>query len=309
MSRHLLTGPVRGLACGLVALALSTGALSADPDPAMQLAASTLQLADELDEQARGAITTANTLRKQVNELRARQRQQQAVDAVGVDALAEQVAQWQATGQQQREASAQLRRLALAALSDAFASLWQQWVTNPAPLVMDAVTYEVVARNSPVRTVHPNKLDLLPSTDQLPAKHAGMSIRVPALSGQQPPAELDVSSFQVGRQRLAFAHIEVEPDVDGAAQPVPLNRIHRWRLLLSDLVGRPLEGMRIEVVGHMPGHVHGLPTQPQVTDELAPGVYLVDGMKFQMNGWWVIEFHLVEEAGEQLEALRFNLLL
>ncbi len=65
--------------------------------------------------------------------------------------------------------------------------------------------------------------------------------------------------------------------------------MHRSRLLVSDLDGAPVQGATILVAGHMPGHVHGLPTQPRVTQELAPGV-LVEGLKFQMEGWWVMEF-------------------
>ena len=46
----------------------------------------------------------------------------------------------------------------------------------------------------------------------------------------------------------------------------------------------------ITVDGDMPQHGHGLPTRPQVTKHLGNGDYLVEGMKFQMGGWWVVDF-------------------
>jgi hypothetical protein len=55
----------------------------------------------------------------------------------------------------------------------------------------------------------------------------------------------------------------------------------------------------------MPGHAHGLATQPAVSGEVAPGVYRVDGMKFQMSGWWVIDFNVEHGGGK--DTVRYNL--
>jgi hypothetical protein len=57
----------------------------------------------------------------------------------------------------------------------------------------------------------------------------------------------------------------------------------------------------------MPQHGHGLPTQPLVTAYLGDGTYLVEGMKFQMGGWWVVDFTI--EANGQSDTVRFNLSL
>jgi hypothetical protein len=57
----------------------------------------------------------------------------------------------------------------------------------------------------------------------------------------------------------------------------------------------------------MPQHGHGLPTQPQVTQSLGNGDYLVEGMKFQMAGWWVVDFN-IDSAGQR-DNVRFNLIL
>ena len=62
----------------------------------------------------------------------------------------------------------------------------------------------------------------------------------------------------------------------------------------------------------MPGHVHGLPTKPRVTSQLAPGVYVVEGLKFQMRGWWVIDLAVSDEHSgnsDNPDNIRFNLTL
>ena len=64
----------------------------------------------------------------------------------------------------------------------------------------------------------------------------------------------------------------------------------------------------------MPGHVHGLPTKPRITQEIEPGVYIVDGVKFQMKGWWVMKFVLlphkeIKQDKTQADFFTFNLVL
>jgi hypothetical protein len=57
----------------------------------------------------------------------------------------------------------------------------------------------------------------------------------------------------------------------------------------------------------MPEHGHGMPTQPEVTQELSGGEYLVEGMKFSMPGWWVMKFHI--KTIDKEDHATFNLLL
>lgn len=178
---------------------------------------------------------------------------------------------------------------------------WTRWVRSTAPLTLDEALRRHVGHNAVVRSVHPN-MPPLPPAGSASAAADGFSLQFPMLASQNPPPDLDIGAFQLSRGQRYVAHIEVHADdgIDprahgdavGNAAGVPLNRMHRWRLLLSDLHGAPVSGARIEVGGHMPGHVHGLPTQPQVTRMLAPGVYLVEGLKFQMEGWWVMQFEI-----------------
>jgi hypothetical protein len=89
--------------------------------------------------------------------------------------------------------------------------------------------------------------------------------------------------------------------------PISINEIHAWSLHLETPEGQPVAGAQITVDGGMPQHGHGLPTQPRVTRDLGHGDYLVEGMKFQMPGWWVVKFAV--QSGEQADTTVFNLLL
>jgi hypothetical protein len=89
--------------------------------------------------------------------------------------------------------------------------------------------------------------------------------------------------------------------------PIAINRIHSWVLHLETGDGQPVEAAKITINGGMPEHDHGLPTAPQVTRYLGNGDYLVEGIKFHMNGWWQMSFLIT--AGEQRDSVTFNLVL
>ena len=113
------------------------------------------------------------------------------------------------------------------------------------------------------------------------------------------PSDLDYSktrTSQNGVFRGTFVSI---------TDPVPLNRIHSWRVHVEDPGGRPITEAGITVDGGMPEHGHGLPTKPLVTQNLGNGDYLVEGMKFQMHGWWVVNFTIA--AGGKNDTVTFNL--
>ena len=69
----------------------------------------------------------------------------------------------------------------------------------------------------------------------------------------------------------------------------------------------PVEAAEIAVDGGMPRHGHGLPTAPAVTRVLGEGRFLIEGMKFNMPGWWEIELHVDGRAGA--DTVTFNLVL
>lgn len=94
---------------------------------------------------------------------------------------------------------------------------------------------------------------------------------------------------------------------ESGTTPIPLNRIHHWTLSVKDKEGTPVTGAAVKVVGDMPEHGHGLPTEPELTEEIEGGRYVIDGIRFSMPGWWVITFHVT--AGELMDNASFNLLL
>lgn len=89
--------------------------------------------------------------------------------------------------------------------------------------------------------------------------------------------------------------------------PLPLNQIHSWTLHVETADGQPVDNAQISVGGGMPQHGHGLPTRPQVTDNLGDGNYRLEGVRFQMLGWW--EVRLTINANGQSDSITFNIIL
>ena len=76
---------------------------------------------------------------------------------------------------------------------------------------------------------------------------------------------------------------------------------------IRDAAGKPVEGAAITVDGGMPQHGHGLPTKPRVTQNLAGGIYEIEGVRFNMGGWW--EFRLAINGAAGTDHVTFNLAL
>ena len=84
-----------------------------------------------------------------------------------------------------------------------------------------------------------------------------------------------------------------------------IGEFQTWILELRTAGGVPVTGAEIAIAGGMPGHGHGLPTQPQVTEEMGSGRYRIEGVKLNMAGAWVIEVFVQTSAGR--DRLRFDL--
>jgi hypothetical protein len=115
------------------------------------------------------------------------------------------------------------------------------------------------------------------------------------------PSDLDYSTTRVSDNDLFHVSYVSSLEV------VPVNQMHQWTLHVETADGQPVENATIAVDGDMPQHGHGLPTHPQVTKNLGNGDYLVEGMKFQMGGWWVMDFTI--SADGQTDAVHFNMML
>jgi len=85
------------------------------------------------------------------------------------------------------------------------------------------------------------------------------------------------------------------------------NTMHGWIVAITTPEGAPVENAAILVDGGMPQHGHGLPTSPQMTESLGEGRYKVEGVRFNMRGWW--EFKLAITADGVSDSITFNLVM
>ncbi|MGB0468282.1 MAG: FixH family protein [Pontibacterium sp.] len=90
-----------------------------------------------------------------------------------------------------------------------------------------------------------------------------------------------------------------------SAPPVQIGKIHSWDLTVKNQQGQPVHNARISIDGGMLHHGHGLPTKPRATPQDEPGLYRLEGMKFSMDGAWVID--LVITVNGLTDSARFNL--
>ena len=95
--------------------------------------------------------------------------------------------------------------------------------------------------------------------------------------------------------------------LQSALAPVAINRMHNWTLRLETPSGDPVSGANVTVTGGMPDHDHGLPTAPRATGTLNDGQYLIEGVKFHMNGRW--ELTIGVETATQSDAATFEFAL
>ena len=91
--------------------------------------------------------------------------------------------------------------------------------------------------------------------------------------------------------RSGYYRVSFESRLD----PIVINTIHNWVFHIETPDGRPVEGATVAVTGGMPLHNHGLPTDPRMTSSLGNGDYLLEGMRFHMNGYW--ELLVTVDAG------------
>ncbi len=87
--------------------------------------------------------------------------------------------------------------------------------------------------------------------------------------------------------------VTLDPQTD---EKVEMNEFLEWVVTVATPDGEPVAPARITVGGGMPAHGHGLPSQPKISDHPEAGKYLLKGLKFSMNGQWVIELDIQSES-------------
>ena len=87
----------------------------------------------------------------------------------------------------------------------------------------------------------------------------------------------------------------------------PIGEIHAWKLSLTLPDGTAFLPGILQIGGGMPGHGHGLPTEPTFTRLLDDGRFLLEGVMFNMTGSWELTVTVVGPDGLDLLSTEFLL--
>ena len=120
-------------------------------------------------------------------------------------------------------------------------------------------------------------------------------------SGMKRPAE---SEFGVGPRKSAngtFVAMLVP------VEPLRVRQMQSLTVVITDTSMHPIDHAHITIDGGMPQHRHGLPTKPRVTRNTGGGVYEIEGVRFNMGGWWELKLAITTPAGTDI--VTFNLAL
>ena len=90
-------------------------------------------------------------------------------------------------------------------------------------------------------------------------------------------------------------------------KPIVINQIHQWIIQVQTLDGVPVSKAEISFDGGMPDHDHGLPTVPQVTENLGDGRYRVEGLRFHMQGLWELKITIQADNMEDVVTISLEL--
>lgn len=115
-------------------------------------------------------------------------------------------------------------------------------------------------------------------------------------------ADLDISLSKMSDDGKFHVSLENE------AEMLMINELQSWILTVqgSDMA-TAIEDATVTIGGGMPEHQHGFPTEPEVTGHIGDGKYQVEGVKYQMGGWWEMSFEI--EAGGESDSVTFNVIV
>lgn len=120
-------------------------------------------------------------------------------------------------------------------------------------------------------------------------------------TGAKRPAETEFGlGPRTSANKLYVATIET-------SAPLKPRKMQSVLINVTDADGRIVDGARLTIDGGMPQHGHGLPTRPRMIGATKPGTYEIDGVRFNMGGWWEFKVTIATERGE--DTVTFNLSL
>lgn len=118
---------------------------------------------------------------------------------------------------------------------------------------------------------------------------------------EPPPENLDLSLSKTTEHGLFVTSLSA------GESRVPIGTMQAWKVKVTTPDGKPADHVTITIDGGMPQHGHGLPTKPAVTSDLGNGEYLIEGVKFNMAGWWTLTVSIHGAAGS--DSATFNMVL
>jgi hypothetical protein len=119
--------------------------------------------------------------------------------------------------------------------------------------------------------------------------------------GATPPPQ---SEFGLGPRRSSTGIYTATLQPADALKPRKMQTV---QVVITDANSQPLDGAVITIDGGMPQHGHGLPTKPRVTRATGQGQYVIEGVRFNMGGWWEFKLAITGPAGT--DTVIFNLSL
>ncbi len=134
----------------------------------------------------------------------------------------------------------------------------------------------------------------------------------PTQNGEEGMAMDGESGMDMSGGSMAADAIEAQATENGLfivsavsqLDPVVINETHSWVIHIETADENPVISADISIEGGMPAHNHGFPTAPRVTENLGDGDYLLEGMRFNMGGVWVLTLEI--SSGGQTDSVTFE---
>lgn len=134
----------------------------------------------------------------------------------------------------------------------------------------------------------------------------------PTQNSEEGMAMNDESGMDMSGGSMAADAIEAQATENGLfivsavsqLDPVVINETHSWVIHIETADENPVISADISIEGGMPAHNHGFPTAPRVTENLGDGDYLLEGMRFNMGGVWVLTLEI--SSGGQTDSVTFE---
>jgi hypothetical protein len=95
--------------------------------------------------------------------------------------------------------------------------------------------------------------------------------------------------------------------IESLRKPLVLGQMHAWTANIQTTNKKPVTNASIKIGGGMPIHNHGFPTEPEMTKQIEPGVYLMEGFKFSMHGPWIILLNITVDNKTDSVAFDINM--